>query len=146
MSEVKLLKQNTAIINVFSEDEVSRMLKTFKGNRFLEIRDKAILCTLIDTGVRCTELLNLKIADVKDNYIKIKNPKNRKDRMASFSPYTKKAIIKYLRCRESFFINKDLKEDYLFLSYRANELTVEAIERIVKTAGVSEQIRCSPHS
>lgn len=114
------------------------MLKIFKGNRFLEIRDKVILCMFIYIGVRCIELLNLKIVDVKDNYIKIKNFKNRKDRMVLFSLYIKKVIIKYLRCRESFFINKDLKEDYLFLFYRVNELMVEVIERIVKIVGVSE--------
>ncbi|OOM76606.1 tyrosine-type recombinase/integrase [Clostridium sp. BL-8] len=151
ITDVKLLKENKPIINVFTEDEIKRMLDTCKGNRFLAIRDKAILCTLIDCGVRCTELLNLQLNDMNENYITIREPKNRKDRIVSISPYTKKAIIRYLRCRESYFINKNLdKNDYIFLSYRGRQLTVEAIERIVKTAGkkanVNEQVRCSPHT
>jgi len=151
ISDVKLLKQNKPIINVFTEEEVNRMLNTYKGNRFLPIRDKAILCILIDTGVRCSELLNLKLADMIDNHMTIREPKSRKDRIVAFSPYTKKFIARYIRCRESYFINKTLDTDsYLFLSYRCKRLTVEAIERIVKTAGkkanINETVRCSPHT
>lgn len=151
VTDVKLLKENKPIINVFTEEEIQRMLDTFRGNRFLPIRDKAILCVLIDCGIRCTELLNLKCSDISENYITIREPKNRKDRIVSISPYTKKAIIRYLRCRESYFINKTLGiNEYVFLSYRGKQLTVEAIERIVKTAAkkgnVNEAVRASPHT
>ncbi|MCE5221639.1 MAG: tyrosine-type recombinase/integrase [Clostridium sp.] len=149
--DVKLLKQNKPIINVFTEEEVSRMINTFQGNKFLPIRDKAILCVLVDCGIRCSELLKLKLNDISDNYITIKEPKNRKDRIVSLSPYTKKAITRYVRCREIYFINKTLDVDaHLFLSYRGKKLTVEAVERVVKIAGqksnVDSGIRCSPHT
>lgn len=151
IADVKLLKENKPIINVFTEDEIIRMLNTLKGNKFLPIRDKAILSILVDCGLRCSELLNLKLNDISENYITIREPKNRKDRLVSLSPYTKKAIIRYLRCRESYFINKSLEADgHLFLSYRGKKMTVEAVERVVKIAGkkakVNEQVRCSPHT
>lgn len=49
-----LFKENKPIINVFTEEEIKRMLNTFKGNKFLPIRDKGILCVLVDCGIRCT--------------------------------------------------------------------------------------------
>lgn len=151
ITDVKLLKVNQPIINLFTEDEVIRMINTFKGNKFLPIRNKATLSILVDCGLRCSELLNLKMNDIADNYITIREPKNRKDRIVSLSPYTKKAITKYIKCRESYFINKMLDTDsYLFLSYRGKKLTVEAVERIVKIAGekanINKNVRCSPHT
>jgi len=92
------------------------MLNTYKGNRFLPIRDKAILCIHIDTGIRCSELLNLKITDISDNHLTIREPKSRRDRIVAFSPYNKKNIGRYIRCRESYFVNNDIYE---------NEKTVE---------------------
>lgn len=104
------------------------MLNTYKGNRFLPIRDKAILCVLMDTGVRCSELLNLKLTDLSDNCLTIREPKSRKDRIVAFSPYSPKFIARYIPCRESYFVNKTLDaESYLFLSYRGKRLTVEDI-------------------
>lgn len=148
--DVKLLKQNKPIINVFTEEEVNRMLNTFKGNKFLPIRDKALLCVLVDCGIRCSELLNLKLSDINDNHLIIREPKSRKDRIVAFSPYTKKFIARYIRCRENYFINKTLDDSYLFLSYRGKKLTVEAVERVVKIAGeksnVREEVRISPHT
>lgn len=149
ISDIKILKENKPIIQVFTDKEVENMLNTFKGNRFLPIRDKAILSILIDTGIRCSELINLSLEDLYDTYLVIREPKNRRDRIVSISAYTRKSIGKYIRCRESYFINKNV-ENLLFLSYRGKRLTVEAVERVVKiagnNAGVRKEIRCSPHT
>lgn len=115
----------------------------------MNARNRCIISILIDTGIRNSELCNIKNIDVKETVIYIFG-KGRKERIVPISPYLKKVMIKYERMREKYLKDNALHYDNYFLSYRCKPLTVEAIERILKIAGkkarVREDIRCSPHT
>ena len=63
--------------------------------------------------------------------------------------YLEKMLLRYQKCKEAYFRYKNVP-DNLFLSRTGRPLTVEAVERIVRTAGetanVRSEIRCSPHT
>jgi integrase/recombinase XerD len=147
--KVSWMKEPKTVIKTFSDEEVKRMLKLYSENGYMNIRNKAIMAMLFDTGIRCFELCCLPNFAIKDNYITIYG-KGKKERQVGKSPYLSKILMKYERTKKYFFEFKNVKYNNYFLSRTGRPLTVEAIERIVKIAGqkakVSKTIRCSPHT
>lgn len=147
--KVNWQKEGKVIINAFNDDEIGRMLNVFNYSDFLNARNKTIIGTLCDTGIRNQELCNLKRTDVRETIIRILG-KGNKERYVPISPVLKKMMIKCERIRDFYFKDRILNYDNYFLSNRGKPLTVEAIERVVKIAGekakVRDEIRCSPHT
>ncbi|WP_244835228.1 tyrosine-type recombinase/integrase [Clostridium sp. BJN0001] len=151
MLKINWLKEEKVIINTFNDEEVDRMMKVYTGSDYMNIRNKCILAILFDTGVRNLELCSLKTNDVKDTYLTVKQGKCRKDRRVALSPISRRIILRYVRCRNSFFANRIIDETTpFFLSYRFKALTIEVVERVMKIAGkkanIRKDIRCSPHT
>lgn len=147
--KVSFLKEKTVLINTFTDMEVRKMLNVYKMDTYINARNRCIVAMLLDTGIRCYELCNIKNIDVKETVIYIFG-KGRKERIVPISPYLKKIMIKYERIKNSYLKDNALHYDNYFLSYRNKPLTVEAVERIIRIAGqkvkVRNEIRCSPHT
>ena len=144
MRKIKLLRENKTIINTFSDEEAKAMLDVYNGNDILSIRNKTIIHTLFGSGIRCSELLELKLDDIKLDYLLIRNTKSKKDRVVPLPNALRKQLNRYLRARKGF------NSEYIFMSKNDLQLTIEAIERIVAKCGVitnvNPNIRCSPHT
>lgn len=150
MDNIKFQKEPIPLIETFNDDEVARMIKHFNGARFLDIRNKLLMTLLFDTGLRNSEICNLKLTDIRETYIFV-NGKGKKERVVPISPILNKHIIKYNRVREHYIKDKfAYQTEYYLLSQKGKKLTVESIERIVKDCGeacnVRKGIRCSPHT
>ncbi len=150
MDKVYRQKEVMPIINTFTNDEVSRMIRYYSGSNFLDIRNQLIMVILFDTGIRNFELCNLKMSDIRDNYINILG-KGKKVRHVPITAIINKSLIKYMRVRECYIKNKiNYDTDYLLLSQKGKKLTVETIERIVLQCGtfsnIRSEIRISPHT
>ncbi|MEZ0117836.1 UNVERIFIED_ORG: integrase/recombinase XerD [Heyndrickxia coagulans] len=146
--KVNWMKQPKTVIQTFTDEEIQKMVNSFKTDKWINARNKLILMTFVDTGIRASELIDIKVDDVTETTIKI-HGKGNKERFVYISPVLKKYMIKYERMTEFYFKDKMRTNNY-FLSYRGLPLTVEALERVVKIAGkrakVREEIRCSPHT
>lgn len=150
MEKIKFQREVMPIIQTFSDEEVYKMVRAFRGTDYMSIRNNLIMTLFLDTGIRCTELCDLQMTDIRDTHVRIFG-KNKKERMVPISPVLNKALIRYLRCRNEWKSTQlSVQEEYLLLSYRGKRLTVEAVERVVRLAGqsarVREHIRCSPHT
>lgn len=150
MEKIKFQREVMPVIQTFTDEEVYKMVNAFDGKDFVSIRNNLIMSLLFDTGIRCTELCDLQVTDIRGSHIRIYG-KNKKERMVPISPVLNKALIKYSRCRESWIETiLSPESEYLLLSFRGRRLTVEAVERVVRLAGqtakVREHIRCSPHT
>lgn len=147
--KVGWLRQKKSIIKTFSDVEVQKMLKVWDYKNFYNARNKAIVATLLETGIRNNELCTLRTLDVRDTIIKVLG-KGNKERYVPISPALKKILIRYERIKTEYIKDKFMTEDYYFLSYRSKKLTIEAVERVVKETGkiakVRSEIRCSPHT
>lgn len=150
MDKIKKQKEPLVMIETFNDDEVSRMLKTFKGSRFLDVRNQLIIVMLFDTGIRNSELCDLKMDDLRDTYIQIIG-KGKKTRYLPITPIINKTLIRYLRVREGYIKDKIFYQtEYLFLSQKGKRLTPEALQHIIRRAGeeakIRDHIRVSPHT
>jgi integrase/recombinase XerD len=116
--------------------DVEKMLYVCKENTFLGSRDYAILLILLDTGLRASEFLSIKLNDIefRERKILIRNGKGGKFRYVFFGNQSNSAINRYLRIRKD-----DI--DYLWISVRGTPLLYgglrSLIMRMAKKAGVS---------
>ena len=150
MDKVNFQREPLTLIETFSDEEVYNMIDSFKSNNYCSIRNKLILIVLCDSGIRCSELCDLKLSDIQNSHIKIFG-KGKKERYVPLTPTIHKYLIKYLRIRENYLLDKyQLDKDYLFLSFSCRQLTVSAVEHIIKDAAVAanvrSEIRASPHT
>ena len=137
-------KEEKPIIRTFQPKDVKRMLSHCSGRDFLSIRDRAVLTTFFETGIRCWELCCIKNADIYEDFIII-HGKNHKQRVVPITAVLHKALIKYEVARAKEFPYP--KNDYYFVSFHDYQLTNSAVEHIIKRHGEGiEGIRVSPHT
>lgn len=122
-------KQIKKIPSVLSEDEVNQLMKiaditTFKGSR-----DSAILELLYSSGIKVTELINIKISHININ-AGIINIEGSKERLVPLSQYAKNAITNYL----NNFRNTRCKDhiDFLFVNIDGEPISRQGIWKILK--------------
>ena len=124
------------------------MINYYSGRSFIEIRNRAMIAMMFDTGVRLSELMELVETQIHEESIVIYG-KGAKERVVPVSPFLSKALLRYSRVRESFF-RDSLHDKEFFLSRTGKKLTAEAVAKMLKKAAkavdVSEDIRVSPHT
>lgn len=93
----------------------------------LKYRDQAIIELLYASGVRVSELVNIKLSaiDLKNRTIRVFG-KGRKERMVMFSKSCQATLVDYLDHSEH------VGNDYLFLNAQGNQLTTRGVEYILK--------------
>jgi len=150
------LKQNPAkliplpkkekVLPVFlSVDEVFKLIDSIDQEGILPLRDLAIIELLYSSGLRVSELTNIKVLDIdhRENFVKVSG-KGNKERIVPFGSNAREVILQYLRRR----IELKPKDDFLFLNNRGSGLTTRSIVRIVKKYGLLSGIskKISPHA
>lgn len=98
-------KEPIVMIETFNDDEVKRLVCVFKGPRFLDVRNQLIMVMFFDTGMRNSEMCDLKMEDLRDTYIRVMG-KGKKIRYLPITPFINKYLIRYLRVRESYIKDK----------------------------------------
>lgn len=141
----KWCKQEKPVILTFRPENVRDMLDDCKGGDFVAVRDKAVLTTLFETGIRCWELCCMGAEDIHDDFIVI-NGKGHKQRVVPITAILRKSLLKYESAKENYFALKTV-DNYYFLSFHGRQLTNSAVEHIVKRHGSGiEGVRVSPHT
>jgi len=121
-----------------SEDEVKRLIEASKENP----RDYAIISLLAYSGLRVSELCNLRLEDVdfSERIIYVHSGKGDKDRIVVVSPHVIEAIQNYL-------ITRDDDMEYLFSSQKSDKISRIQVFRLVKKyaekAGIKKDV--TPH-
>jgi len=150
MRRIKNLKEEKRIIITFNDEEVKRILNDVKEETYSNVRDKLILIMLFDTGIRVSELCNIKNSDVTRTNILI-HGKGSKERLIYISKVMRRYMRRYEELKQERFKHKldDEIEDYYFLDQSAEKLSRSRINKILKehckNANVRKEVRCSPH-
>lgn len=115
---------------VLSDERIKEIIEGLKKQKksFFSVRNLTIVSMLADSGIRLSELCNLKICDI-DNNIMIVSAK-RKQRQVPITPKLKLQIHKYLIKREAF-CGENTDSDYLFVSRSSRQLTPSAVQMIL---------------
>ena len=143
VNEIVTPKQEKYLPISMSEDEVDRLLASPDLSIEIELRDKAMMEMLYATGMRISELLNLKIIDMDTQRCVVKViGKGLKERLIPFGESALEALNSYLPLRK----NSTSKE--VFLSNRGTKLTRVAFWKRIKIylsrSNLKESI--SPHA
>ena len=143
----KALKSPKKIQIPFSEKELDIVLNqiTYKEG-FEGVRDKLIVDMFYTTGIRRTELINLKLhnIDLSSNTIKVLGKRN-KERIIPILTIIEEQVKKYLSERSSI---QDVKDgEYFFLLSSGVKLNDSFVYRLINYyfSNVSEKVKKSPH-
>ena len=156
-------KYEKAPVVPFSREQIEALIKAcdysqeartddrrkFTMRRPTALRDRAIILTLLDTGLRASELCALTIEDVdlKTGRVMIKHgeaggAKGGKGRMVFVGKTTRKTIWRYLTGRE----DGDDQDAPLFVALSGRKLTRDALRQLISSLGEKVNIRKAyPH-
>lgn len=132
---------------IMAMQDVVRLLEQPKGNTPKEIRDKAMLELLYATGIRVTELINLRVTDVNLQMGFIICRDENKERIIPFGKEAKHALLCYFDgARDAMVENKD--SDILFVNCSGQAMSRQGFWKLIKfyakKAGIVEDI--TPHT
>ena len=140
-------KKPISLPKSISEDDVVKLLDAPKQNSLIGLRDKAMLELLYASGVRISELVNIKFSDLdlERNIIKVFG-KGSKERLVPFGEDAAQCISAYIDERKK---NKDIASiKYIFLNNRGSKISRHAFWHRLKEycleIGLKRDI--SPHT
>ncbi|MBQ9072709.1 MAG: tyrosine recombinase XerC [Bacilli bacterium] len=143
ISNPKLEKKLPKYLNF---EEIEKLLNAFDNNNYLGLRNSLILEMLYSTGIRVSEIVNIKLNDISlsDKTIKIRG-KGNKERIVYFGTKCFNLLNMYLKnSRVKLNINNI---EYLFLSKTGKKISDREIRKIVDDAAsiAGIKIKISPH-
>ena len=148
-NKLEVVKMPNREINFLTQEEVQKVLEApsqYEKNEFIKKRDTAILQMLYGTGLRVTELINLKRSQIDSETKQFSvMGKWSKIRAIFMTENAKQALVEYLKSRTD-------DSEYLFVSASANsrwkKLSRNSIEDIVKKyknfSGIKKKL--TPHT
>ena len=151
MDMVEPVKCKRVIKNPLTDEEIERI----KINCEKDKRNMAMIHFLMDTGVRVSELCNIKISDVDfKNYTCKVLGKGNKERIVAFSGKCATRLNDYLMSRKDVTPNGYMSgmlsdNTYLFVSKRApyNRLKKDSVEEAIRRIKIKAFIKeLTPHT
>nr|WP_232349873.1 site-specific tyrosine recombinase XerD [Lactobacillus sp. M0403] len=150
MLEIDSPKKEHRLPVALSVDEVTKLLDQPDITKKLGIRDRALLETLYATGIRVSELINLKFSDLHEELKLLKVlGKGSKERLIPISDVAISWIKSYQeKVRDPLLLKSGKYTDTIFLNNRGGTLTRQAVWQIIKRycqmAGIRKNV--TPHT
>lgn len=144
VSSPKKEKRIPKFINYENIEEIFKMpdINTEVGQR-----ERVILEILYSSGVRVSELVNIKIKDIdfSEKTIVITG-KGNKERMVSFGDYAEEAINIYIKDGRKKLLG-DIDSEYLIVGHNKESLTTRRVEQIIDDIikHTSIKLNITPH-
>jgi integrase/recombinase XerD len=134
-------------LNVLTAREVDTLLSQPNESDPKGMRDKAMLEILYATGIKVSELINLKIEDFNQQLSFIRCGNGDKERFIPIYPVAAKAVTVYLEKARKLLVSGDCVNT-LFLNTSGDQMTRQGFWKILKTyaqnAGINKEI--TPHT
>lgn len=144
---IKYPKADKKLPNFVHYNELESMINATKKDTFYE-RDDSIIELMYATGVRVSELVNIKLDDIdfETNSIRILG-KGSYMRTVYFGEYARDAIFKYMNGLRIKLLNGK-ESEYLFLNKNGNNITTRGIAKIIDKIVRETEVKTkvSPHT
>lgn len=143
-------KKSKTLPAVVSLESVEKLIEISDTNTTLGLRDRAILELMYATGLRISELINLKMNELHLTMSLIQTRgKGDKERIIPISQTAKEWLTLYLDTSRITLNNKSsIDSPYVFLNSRGNQLSRQGvwkkIKQLVKKAGIKQNV--TPHT
>jgi integrase/recombinase XerC len=125
--------------NILYKEQYKALLYEASDN----IRDYAIIQTFLQTGIRLSELVNLRVdeVDFEHRILTVRQGKGKKDRQIPLVDEAVKALRNYLRYRNTELI---LDDEVFFLAKNGTSMNVSTVKylvaKYVKQAGIRKKV------
>ncbi len=147
MNNVSYQPEDNKHFQVFSDDQIIKLLQQPNRRTFIGMRDYCMMLSLVDTGMRIGELTSLKVADCDFQLNQIVLPglitKNRHTRIVPISPLTSKELRELI----SYCNLED--DDFLWISQFGERYMADTFNKMLKKYGMKagvKNVRVSPHT
>ena len=140
---IKLMKKQKRLPTVLTEEEFKQIIDTFNHNP-KSVRDKLILQLLIATGARISEIIELNIADIKDNdykYIRVFG-KGSKYRMIPIYKEIGEEIKRFIENERNLLVKS--KRDFRIFTGSSRTMFYKTFKEHAKQAGIEKNVH--PHT
>ncbi len=150
MLEIDSPKKRRTLPVALTVNEVNNLLEQPDTKKQLGLRDRALLETLYATGIRVSELINLKFTDLHEELKLVKVfGKGSKERLIPISEVALSWIDSYKeKVRDPLILKIGKNTDFIFLNSRGGSLTRQAVWQIIKhyckMAGIQKNV--TPHT
>lgn len=145
--EISNPKKELYLPKFLKNEELDKIFSICSDDNKIEQRDSLIIELLYATGLRVSELVNIKINDIdfESRTIKILG-KGSKERMVIYNNHTKKAMDIYLS--DGYHDFNKLHSGYLILNKDGNKLSERYVRNIVNKLVIKAglDIKISPHT
>ena len=149
MSNIESPKLGRKLPDILNVEEISQMISSINIKEKFGQRNKTIIEILYGTGIRVSELIELKISNIffKENLIRVLG-KGDKERFVPIGLKAKKSIIDYINNNRKYQKIEESSNDILILSKYGKKITrhmiFTLIKNISKQSGITKKI--SPHT
>ena len=127
------LKTERKLPDILTSNYINTLINELPISTPKEVRNKAIVELLYSSGLRVSEVVNLKLNDMKDNKSLRVVGKGRKVRILPMTDQAYNIIYLWINNFRNKFLN-DKDNNYLFLGVRGKQLTDREVRRIVKSS------------
>lgn len=126
-------KNNTKMPHIISVNEIDAIISSISLSKPIGYRDKTIILMMYSSGLRISEVVNVKLNDLNlsDSFISVIG-KGNKQRVIPFGEKALSMLNIYINEYRSKFLKKKNSEGYLFLNNRGGRLSRVSIWKIIK--------------
>ena len=124
------LKTEKKLPNILTSNYINNLIDKLPTSTAKDVRNKAIIELLYSSGLRVSELVNLKINDVKNDGSLRVIGKGRKERRLPMTDQAYKIISLWLKSNRAEFL-KDNDNQFIFLGVRGKQITDREVRRVV---------------
>ena len=147
LKEHKALKTDTKVALPFSQEEIQRLLAAdFFPEEYTGVLQRTVIQLLYYTGIRRSELIELKVQDIdlSEGLMKVLGKRN-KERLLPLLPEIKTQLTQLLEQQKQHQISRE--SEHFFVNSRGKKLSEAFVYETVKTylSKVSTKTKRSPH-
>jgi integrase/recombinase XerD len=130
---------------ILGVQDISLLLKKPQGRKF-SLRDKAILELMYSSGLRASEVVNMKTGDInfEAGFITIQG-KGSKERVIPVNETALKTLKRYIEELRPVILNKKTSR-HLFIRKGGKPMTRQRLWQLIKTYSKDLSIKISPHT
>lgn len=149
MQHIDTPKKKQKLPDTLSLEEVERLIQTPDTKTILGIRDRALLEVMYATGLRVSEVINLRLSDVHLNMALLQTiGKGEKERIVPLGDLAIDWIERYLDEARPLLVGKHPDETALFVNHHGKKLSRQGVwknlKQIVREAGIFKTV--TPHT
>ncbi len=129
---IRAPKAFDAIVRPITQAEVDQILVSLGKDRRLDLRNRALVYIAYGSGLRVSEMVNLRTADIdfQHSVAKVRLGKGGKDRLVPLNPPEMESLRSYLQKARPLFA-KQSGSEWLFVGRRGERLTRQRIWQVL---------------